>query len=102
MEETTQIIQETIGINWINYSIYSLNHKHKEAHLINTWREHKFDSGRNTGSPDHSGAKEYHILSGHAISQWKEDGMPGGFNGCRDNYRITPQIIVNDIKYIII
>lgn len=102
MEETTQIIQESIGINWINYSLYTLNHKHKEAHLMNEWREHKFDLERNINNPDHVGAKEYHILTGYNISQWKKDGKIGGFNGCKNNYKRTPQIIVNNIKYNII
>lgn len=102
MTETTQIIQESNGINWINYTIYELNHKHKKAYVKNHWREHKFDSARNTNCPNHTGAKKYPVNIGHNISKWKEDGKPGGFNGCRDNYRKTPQIIVNDINYDII
>lgn len=97
------VTHESCGINWVWYHVYSLNTKHKEAHLKNSWREHKYDPPRNVGCPDRANAKSYaHIQSGYNISKWKKDGKPGGFYGCKDNYKRSPCIIVDGIKYSII
>ena len=85
MPETIEILHRSIGINWCHYSRYQLNNKHKEAHLLQSWREHLYDSSQMIKTyemkpVDKTGAKDYHIVSGHNISQWKKDGKPGGFD----------------------
>ena len=92
MPENNRIIHTAVGINWRWYHVYELNNKHKEAHLINSWREHLYNPSRNIPM-DKTGAKEYQIISGYAIKQWAKDGRPGGFNGCKDNYKKQPKII---------
>ena len=97
-----RIIHQAIGINWCWYHVYELNKAHKAAYLIGEWREHLYDSDRNVGAPSHEGAKDYQVISGHDISQWHKDGRPGGFDGCRDNYRRTPKIVVDGAEYKIV
>ena len=100
---STQITHRAIGINWVWYHIYDLDKSNMTAHLVKEWREHLYEKRASASkSPDKSNAKEYNIISGHNISQWDKDGRPGGFDGCKNNYRRTPQIEVDSGMYTII
>lgn len=98
----SKIIRRDMGINWVWYIKYDLDKKNQTATIVDSWREHLYDSSRNEGCPSHEGAKDYRLRTGHDISQWREDGKPGGFNGCRDNYRVVPTLKVDDIDYLVV
>lgn len=82
------------GINWQFYYIVEL--EGDTATVTKSWRSHKFeDRGEHP-----SGAINWEERSrSHDISQWMADGRPGGFDGCKDNYRVPPHCIIDGVEY---
>jgi len=90
------IIVKSNGINWINYQFVCLDSSSNTAHLGYSWRAHKYED-RGLHVSAHPDAIVY--ARSHDISQWQEDGRPGGFDGCKNNYRRPPYAVVDGVRY---